>query len=286
MLEKIDKRDLAQLFRTRLRDAMEAKKATQSGLARAISVDRSTVSQLLTGDGARMPNAQVVAGCAAQLGVSADWLLGLTDRPEMAADLMAAAMKTTKAPRAMIDEQILAWHQEAAGYKIRHVPATLPDMMKLPEVLAWEYGPSLGRSTDQAIGASQDRFKLMQAAQSDYEIALPLFELQSFAAGTGYYDGVPAELRAAQLDHMAQLHSDLYPTLRVHLFDARRLFSAPVTVLGPLLAVLYLGQDYLAFRDTERVQFMTRHFDQLVREASVTPRDFPAHLAALKAKFL
>ncbi|MFB1025925.1 MAG: transcriptional regulator, partial [Octadecabacter sp.] len=65
-----------------------------------------------------------------------------------------------------------------------------------------------------------------------------------------------------------------------------RLFSAPVTVFGPLLAVLYMGQNYLAFRDTERVQLMTRHFDTLVREASVTPRDLPDYIRTLKAKYL
>ena len=159
-------------------------------------------------------------------------------------------------------------------------------MMKLPELLAWEYEPSLGKSTEQAIGASADRLDLMQQAQSDYEIALPLYELSSFAAGSGYYEGVPKGLRAAQLDHMLSLHNDLYPTLRVHLFDARRLYSAPVTVFGPLLAVLYLGQTYLAFRDTERVQFMTRHFDLLVREATITPRDLPAHIDALRTEYL
>ena len=104
----IDKRDRASLFRTRLRDAMATKQATQSGLARAIGVDRSTVSQLLGDGGARLPNAQVVAQCAAELGVSADWLLGLTDKPELAADLVAAAMEVTKAPRALVDEQIFA----------------------------------------------------------------------------------------------------------------------------------------------------------------------------------
>ncbi len=72
----IDKRSRAALFRTRLREAMTVQQATQSGLARAIGVDRSTVSQLLTDDGARLPNAQVVAQCASELGVSADWLLG------------------------------------------------------------------------------------------------------------------------------------------------------------------------------------------------------------------
>lgn len=262
------------------------KQATQSGLARAIGVDRSTVSQLLTDDGARLPNAQVVAQCASELGVSADWLLGLTDKPDLAADLIAAAMEVTKAPRALVDEQIFAWHQEAAGYKIRHVPAGLPDMFKLPKLLKWEYGPSLGRSTDQAIGASEDRLRWMREARSDYEIALPASELASFAAGAGYYDGVPAALRAAQLDHIAVLHDDLYPTLRLHLFDARRLYSAPVTIFGPLLAVIYLGQNYLAFRDTERVQMITRHFDLLVREAWITPRDLSQHIKALKAEYL
>ena len=282
----IDKRDRASLFRTRLRDAMATKQATQSGLARAIGVDRSTVSQLLGDGGARLPNAQVVAQCAAELGVSADWLLGLTDKPELAADLVAAAMEVTKAPRALVDEQIFAWHQEASGYKIRHVPAGLPDMFKLPEVLQWEYSPSLGRSTDQAIGASEDRLRWMREARSDYEIALPMSDMSSFAAGSGYYEGVPADLRAAQLDHIAALHDDLYPTLRLHLFDARKLFSAPITVFGPLLAVIYLGQNYLAFRDTERVQMFTRHFDRLVREALITPRDLSKHIQYLKAEHL
>ncbi|MDB4053730.1 helix-turn-helix domain-containing protein [Octadecabacter sp.] len=282
----IDKRDRASLFRTRLRDAMATKQATQSGLARAIGVDRSTVSQLLGDGGARLPNAQVVAQCAAELGVSADWLLGLTDKPELAADLVAAAMEVTKAPRALVDEQIFAWHQEASGYKIRHVPAGLPDMFKLPEVLQWEYSPSLGRSTDQAIGASEDRLRWMREARSDYEIALPMSDMSSFAAGSGYYEGVPANLRAAQLDHIAALHDDLYPTLRLHLFDARKLYSAPITVFGPLLAVIYLGQNYLAFRDTERVQMFTHHFDRLVREALITPRDLSKHIQYLKAEHL
>jgi transcriptional regulator with XRE-family HTH domain len=282
----IDKRDRASLFRTRLRDAMATKQATQSGLARAIGVDRSTVSQLLGDGGARLPNAQVVAQCAAELGVSADWLLGLTDKPELATDLVAAAMEVTKAPRALVDEQIFAWHQEASGYKIRHVPAGLPDMFKLPEVLQWEYSPSLGRSTDQAIGASEDRLRWMREARSDYEIALPMSDMSSFAAGSGYYEGVPANLRAAQLDHIAALHDDLYPTLRLHLFDARKLYSAPITVFGPLLAVIYLGQNYLAFRDTERVQMFTRHFDRLVREALITPRDLSKHIQYLKAEYL
>ncbi len=281
MQAKIDKRDRATLFRDRLTDAMALAGQSRAGLARMIGVDRSTVSQLLAADGARLPNAQVVGECATALGVSADWLLGLSDRPERVADLIAASMTMTDAPRALVDEQIFAWHKEAAGYKIRHVPAALPDMLKTPAMLRWEYEPSLGRTTEQAIGASADRLDWMREARSDYEIALPLFELQSFVRGEGYYADLPADIRIAQIAHLHALHEQLYPSLRVFLYDARRLYSAPVTIFGPLLAVVYLGRNYLAFRDKERVQAISRHFDVLVRESSVSARGFPAHLDAL-----
>jgi transcriptional regulator with XRE-family HTH domain len=99
-------------------------------LARRIEVDRSTISQLLEAGSARLPNAQIAAETAAALDVTSDWLLGLSNRPEPPDQLMATALTLCEAPRALIDEALFSWHQEAAGYKIRHVPATLPDMVK------------------------------------------------------------------------------------------------------------------------------------------------------------
>jgi transcriptional regulator with XRE-family HTH domain len=283
MMIKIDKRERAQLFRDRLQTAMTLAEMTQSALSRRAGVDRSTLSQLLKDQGARLPNAQLVAECAAALGVSADWLLGLSDRPEQAADLVATAISMTEAPRAMIDDQIFAWHQEAKGYKIRHVPAHLPDMLKTVEMLHWEFAPSIGKTIDQAIGASTDRLDWMRSAGSDYEIAIPIAELDTFAAGTGYYAGLSADIRRAQLTRFRDLHAQLYPALRLHLFDPRLQYSAPVTVFGPLLAVIYIGRNYLVFRDTERVAAITVHFDQLVRHASIGQRELADYFDALIA---
>jgi transcriptional regulator with XRE-family HTH domain len=280
----VDKRDRAGLFRDRLARAMAEKSVTQSGLSRDAGVDRSTISQLLSGDGARLPNAQLVAECAAALGVSADWLLGLTERPERMADLLATSLTMTEAPRALIDETIFGWHQEAAGYKIRHVPATLPDMLKTRAMLRWEYEPQLGRTAEQAIGASEDRLAWMARSGSDYEMALAIHELEAFARAEGYYRGLPAAIRAEQIARLRDLYGELYPGLRIYLFDARRVFSAPVTVFGPLLAVLYLGRHYIAFRDSARVASFAQHFDWLVREAEIGARDFPALLDRLAAE--
>lgn len=278
----MDKRDRAGVFRARLTEAMADKAMSRAALARAVGVDRSTLSQLLSPGTTRLPNAQLAADCAQALGISADWLLGLTGRPEPIADLLATSLTVTEAPRALIDETIFGWHQEAAGYKIRHVPATLPDMLKTRAVVEWEYRPQLGRTAEQALGAFEDRLQWMRNARSDYEIALPLHEIAAFAGGTGYYAGLPKAARAEQLDQLILLTEQLYPSLRLYLFDARRVFSAPVTVFGPLLAVVYLGRHYLAFRDSARVLQVSQHFDWLVKEAAFSARDVADHLRQLR----
>ena len=148
-------------------------------------------------------------------------------------------------------------------------------MLKTRAVLEWEYAPHLGRTADQAIGASEDRLTWMRSAQSDYEIAMPLFEIDSFASGTGYYHGLCPAIRLEQIDHLLELCEQLYPRMRIYLFDAKRLYSAPVTIFGPLLCVFYAGSHYMAFRDRDRIETFSRHFDTLVREADVAARDFP-----------
>lgn len=281
MPEIIDKRDRSALFRARLAQAMAERNLSQSALARATRVDRSTISALLA-PGTRLPNAQLAADCAQAMGISADWLLGLSERPEPLAEVLAASLTVMEAPRALVDETIFGWHLEAAGMKIRHVPATLPDMLKTRAMLEWEYAPQLGRTAAQAIGAAEDRVALMRQSRSDWEMALPLHELTAFAGATGYYDGLSAEVRREQLDRLIQLSADLYPAVRLCLFDARRVFSAPVTVFGAMRAVIYLGRNYLSFRDRARVEVLTQHFDWLVREAEVGARDVPAHLTGLR----
>lgn len=283
MLTMNDKRDRSTLFRERLARAMSQQGLSQSALARAVGADRSTISALL-GAGTRLPNAQLAADCATALGVTTDWLLGLSDRPEPLGVLLAEALTITEAPRALFGDAIYAWHRAAAGYKIRHVPATLPDMLKTRATVDWEYRAALGASADQAISAFQDQLQWLRGARSDYEIALPLHEIASFAAASGYWAGLPARVRLDQLDHLIGLCTALYPALRLYLFDAHRVYSAPVTIFGPHRAVVYLGRHYLAFQDHETVQTLSQHFDWLVREAAHGARAVTDHLERLRAE--
>lgn len=280
----MDKRDRAGTFRLRVEEAMTRQGLSRSDLARHCAVDRSTIGQLLTADDPRLPNAHLAAEMAAALGVSCDWLLGLTERPERPGDLLASAMVLSDASRTVADQQILDWHKEAEGYKIRHVPATLPDMMKTRAMLDWEYAAFTGKSPDQAEDAMDELRDFLLQGRSDYEIAVPLHEFQALAQGSGYYADLPADIRADQLHEVAGLCDDTFPALRLFLFDAKTVYSAPLTVFGPLLAALYVGQVYLAFRSTDRVRALTRHFDMLVRDAAIDARDAAAWLRALPVR--
>ncbi|MEO6301389.1 MAG: helix-turn-helix transcriptional regulator [Paracoccaceae bacterium] len=279
----MDKRDRAEVFRLRLAEALLRDGQSQSGLARAAGVDRSTISALLA-PGTRLPNAQLAADCAQALRVSTDWLLGLTDHPDPPDRLLADAVQMIPATRALFDATIYGWHRDAAGYKIRHVPATMPDMLKTPAVVEWEYREALGPKAAQAIQSFETQLAWLRGARSDYEIAVPMHEVASFAAATGYWSGLSAEVRAAQIDTLIRLCDELYPVLRLYLFDAHRVFSAPVTVFGPHLAVIYLGRHYLVFRDPAKIAAVSQHFDWLVKEAPLGARDAAVYLRDLRGQ--
>jgi hypothetical protein len=199
------------------------------------------------------------------------------------ADLLATSLTMTEAPRALIDEAIFAWHREAAGYKIRHVPATLPDMLKTRAMVEWEYAPQLGRTPNRPSAPSRTGWPGCAARGRIMKSPCPCTRSTPLPAPTGYYRGLPAGCGPSRSTASPPVRPALPLAAAVPLRCAAGVFR-PVTVFGPLLAVVYLGRSYIAFRDAARVQAMTEHFDWLVREAEVGARDAARHLRALKLK--
>lgn len=254
----------------------------RSDLARAAGLDRSTVSQLLSDEAPRLPNGQALAAIAGSLGVSSDWLLGLSAHRGIAAEILDQAVQVAETDRNPVDEHLLAWYRESNGAKIRHVPANLPDVLKTEEVLTFEYSGETVRTAGQAITDTRDQRALLHRPETDMEIAFSRETLILFAHGEGMWRDVPAASRKAQLLHMGDMLSALYPSLRVHLFGASDRYSAPFTVFGQKRAAIYIGQRYLAFSATGHVQLFIRHFDDLVRHALVRSHeagDFARSLA-------
>lgn len=274
------KRDRVNLFRIRLADATTRAGFSKSALARAAGVDRSTIGQLFKPDMPRLPNAQLAADIAAELGVSLDWLMGLSNRPERPAAILATAISLASAERASTGDQVLDWHRESAGSKIRHVPATLPEMLKTEAMIAWEYSTLAPDVIDQVKTQAKAQLEWLMSGEADYEIAIPLHEVMSLAEGRGYYQGLETDVRSTQLNVLSEQATSLYPRLRLYLFDAHALYSAPLTVFSNDLAILYIGQCYMAIRERKRVMALKEHFDWLIRQCAVDAKDVGAFLAA------
>src|SRR5690606_24113579 len=124
----MDKRDLSELFRERLKVLVARSGLNQSAFAAAVGIDRSALSQLLSGATTRLPRAETLLNIAAQHRVSLDWLLGLSQDEGLTGELRQSL--EIEEGQGAFDRTLLAkWHAEAAGTKIRYVPAGIPDLL-------------------------------------------------------------------------------------------------------------------------------------------------------------
>lgn len=268
-MEKVTKSQRAFQFRERLSEAMLERQLNRTTLAERSGVDRSTVSQLLGEHQLRLPSGHVVAELATALGVTTDWLLGLTSNTLSPGEILRESLEVAQTSAAPADANIERWLQESAGAKIRNAPTTLPEFMKTQAVMELEYASYAGKSPEQAKASNEARLNLNRITGTDHELAVPQQRMEEFARRHGIWAALtPGQVRE-QLQLMADLCEELYPSTRLHLYDLTQQFSAPVTVFGQRRAVIYIGSAYFVFNTREHVETLTRHFDQLVRNASV-----------------
>ena len=257
----MDKREIAAAFRERLQLLLADERGGIGGFLRDTGIDRSALSQFLDPGIDRMPRAETLRRIAEARGVTADWLLSLSNAPEgrqvvtPSVQIESAAMPEGGSP---LDQ----WRREAAGMKLRYVPSNLPDMLRLEDDRS--DNPASAGQPENVLGG-------YVLGDMDLEIAMPVQTLGDLAQGSGLWRGTPAGPRRRQLAHMAATCAEAFPTLRLHLYDGRLSFAAPFTVFGRIRAALYLGEAYLVVTSTDQVAALSRLFDNLVRQAVVGP---------------
>jgi transcriptional regulator with XRE-family HTH domain len=279
---KTDKRDIVRNFQERLRSLIDRRGETMALFARHCGVDRSALSQFLDPGNARLPRAETLCAIAAAQSVSVDWLLGLS-QSESAITEVARIDSIEVMERSGGETRLAEWHREAVGYKIRYVPATLPDLLRTRAVLHYEFRGEDREMIDAKTGHTQNQLEYTRRPETDMEVVMPRQQLESFAAGTGIWTGLPRGVRQAQIEHMARLLDELYPTFRLFLHDGLKAYSAPFTVFGPKRAAIYLGDMYLVTHSVEQIRELTTRFDHLIRIAEVGPDRAAAHVGALQA---
>lgn len=277
----MNRRETVSQFRQRLQQVLRDSGVTQAELARRAGVDRSTLSQLLDEGQQRLPRAETIAAIAEAAQVSVDWLLGLTQSGGVGPELVPNALEVAEGSGQPGDERLLSWHAEATGYRVRYVPATLPDLMKTQAVIRYEYERFGTPVSEGRIDSGFARLALIRRPDSELEMASPLHELEVFAEGRGIWRDLSWTRRRDQLEAMRDLAGELYPGLRWFLFDGRCRYSVPFTLFGPLRAAVYFGNMYFVFNATEQIRVLARHFDDLVRAAAIQPPDVPQFIERL-----
>ena len=277
------RRQTVQVFRERLQAVIARAGLSPTAFARTVAIDRSTLSQLLSADNERLPRAETLAAVAAVHGVSIDWLLGLTSRERMGADVVEGILQIEGGAGSPTDDRFLRWYAEAqaAGYRIRTVPRSFPDFLKTEETIRYEYAAWPESDPGAGLRAAQERLEHLRRSEVSVEACAPLQALEGFARGEAQWDGLALEQRRAQLQEMAVLCRELYPSLRLYFYDLRGTYSAPFTVFGPQRAMIYVGSMFFVFSASEQVRVLNRRFDDLVRAAVVQPPDVPDALMAM-----
>jgi transcriptional regulator with XRE-family HTH domain len=277
------KQDTADTFRRHLLELISRTGLSRARFAARAGVDRSTLTQLLTDDNVRLPRAETIVRIAARHSSSVDWLLGLSEQDHLAADIVPQlAIEPDAASPA--DERLKRWHEEARGFKVRYVPATLPDQLKNDSLIAHESGRLGEKAADAWSGVARARIAYAKRPDAEIEVCAPLQSFELFAAGQGIWQGLSAPERLSALRHAAEIVERLYPSYRLFLFDGRERFSVPYTVFGPKRVAIYVGDMYFVFTSTEHIRELTRHFDNLILSARVQPNDASAFLRRLIVK--
>jgi transcriptional regulator with XRE-family HTH domain len=280
----MNRRETVHSFRQRLADVIDRSGVSRAAFARRIGIDRSTLAQVLSPANDRLPRAETLAAIAADQQVSIDWLLGLSQEGPLAPAIIEQPFTIEPGGHSPADERLTRWHAEAAGYKVRYVPSTLPDLLKTEEVIRYEYRDYVGPIPESRIEAAHARLANQRRPETDMEVCSSLQGLESFARGEGIWRDLDAGIRIQQIEWMLRLVDELYPTFRWFLYDGVRRYSVPITVFGPKRAAIYVGHMYLVFTSTEHIRVLTEHFDNLIRAAVVQPPEVSAVLRRLLAE--
>lgn len=277
----MDRRRTVETFRERLGQVIDRSGLSRSGFAAKAGLDRSTLSQLLSPANERLPRAETIAAIAEQEQVSTDWLLGLVQEEKIGTNILSDAPEIARGPAPYSDERLQRWRAEAVGYKIRYVPATLPDLLKSEEIISYEYRRQGSAMPALRLEQAESRLAYSRRPETDLEVCSSLQSIEGFARGQGIWAKLPAASRRQQLTWMIGLVDELYPTLRWFLYDGLEHYSAPVTIFGPTRAAVYIGNMYFVFNSTEHIRALTQHFDNLIRGAIVQPPEMPRLLKRL-----
>ena len=216
----MQKRETVETFRRRLAELIQRTGLSRAQFAAWAGLDRSTLTQLLSAENVRLPRAETIARIASRHSASIDWLMGLSEQDQVAADIVPQlAIEPDAASPA--DERLKRWHEEARGFKVRYVPATLPDQLKTDALIGYESGQFGAAAADAWSGVARARIAHAQRPDSEIEVCAPLQRFEIFAAGEGIWRDLPARGSRRRATPCGERGEEPLSVVPLFLYDGR-----------------------------------------------------------------
>jgi hypothetical protein len=178
-------------------------------------------------------------------------------------------------------DAFLGWFKAAQGCRICTVPIGMPDLLKVDDVLRLEYAAAFETGAMTPSDAVRRRLEMVRQPHQQLEIATSKDSFAHFASGIGLWSRLSAAIRREQIKHMIALADELYPSLRVYLYEPGQAYSAPFTIFAAQRVAIFLGSSYLVLNAAEHILLFASRFDDLIRAAVVQPHQFTSYLREL-----
>ena len=150
---------------------------------------------MLSGATTRLPRAETLLNIASENKVSLDWLLGLSQDEGLTGEIRAS-LEIEEASGGFDRTLLARWHAEAAGTKIRYVPAGIPDLLRTEALIDYEAGIT-NKSREAQADETHYRIDYNRRPETDMEVCMPRHTLEIFARGLGVWSGFPASASGA-----------------------------------------------------------------------------------------
>ena len=246
----VDKRDLSSLFRERLKMLLQRSDLNQSDFAAAVGIDRSALSQLLSGATTRLPRAETLLNIAAENKVSLDWLLGLSQDEGLTGEIRDS-LEIEEGKRRLRPHAAGALARRGGGHEdpLRAGRHSRPAAHRRADRLRGRHhqpAAARRRPTRRATASTISR-----RPETDMEVCMPRHTLEIFARGLGVWSDFPASASArAARPHGASCSTTSTRPSACSSTTAACAIPCPTRSSGPIRAAIYVGDMYLVLNAT------------------------------------
>lgn len=280
------KEDVFETFQERLKRSIQALEISPTEFCRKNDIDRSTLTQLMHNKDLRVPRIDTLAKLSCALGVSSDWLIGISNEKGTMAEIMSESLRTIPSYDSASEyKEPLEQIAETGDIdtKIRHHLITVPEYLYLDKIIP-QYYSNLRVNDREEFSKIIDRFIHVlrpNVPKMAFETIFSVQVLQKMVERRDRWRNISKEDIRDQLLHIADYYEEIYPQQQLYLYDEVDRLCAPMLIYGSKKVSLWVGSFHFVFNASNVVNAAHENLNAMIRIAKYLPHQSPDYIRSL-----